>query len=70
MVNRMGAPDEPTNAKFDLIEGLAALVSLPLMEGDLAHLASAMRHLSVAAQPLLSSGESFHPDPTMFDPRR
>jgi hypothetical protein len=70
MVHNTGVPDEPTIPELDSIGTLAALVSLPLMEGDIAHVASSMRRLSAAAQSLLSSSYAFTPDPTLFDPRR
>jgi hypothetical protein len=70
MVHNTGVPDGPTVAELDSIGSLAALVSLPLMEDDIADLASSMRRLSAAAQPLLSSSFTCTPDPTLFDPRR
>ncbi len=69
-MNDTGVPDEPASAELDAIGSLAALVSLPLMEGDIAHLACSMRRLSAAMEPLLSSINRFTPDPTLFDPRR
>jgi hypothetical protein len=70
MVYNTGVPDGPTVAELDSIVSLAALVSLPLMEEDIAHVASSMRRLSAAAQSLLSSSYALTPDPTLFDPRR
>jgi hypothetical protein len=68
-VHNTGVPDGATVTELGAIRSLAALVSLPLMEDDIAHLASALRRLSAAAQPLLPNGYAFTPDPTLFDPR-
>lgn len=69
-MHNTGFPDGPTIAEVDAIGSLAALVSLPLMEEDIAHDASSIRLLSAAAQPLLSSSYASTPGPTLFGPRR
>lgn len=49
-----GVPDELTEAEVEGIPGL----SLPLIEEDIAPLATAMRRLSATVEPLLSTSET------------
>lgn len=65
-----GVPEEVATAELDAIRRLAALVSLPLVEEDVTHLAYSMRRVLVAVEPLLSTGNTLTPDPALFDPRR
>jgi Asp-tRNA(Asn)/Glu-tRNA(Gln) amidotransferase C subunit len=70
MVKITSVPDEPSIAELDSIRRLAALVSLPLMEEDIAPLASSMRRLVASVEPLLAADCASVPEPTLFDPRR
>lgn len=70
MVDDIRVPEEPANVELDAIRTLAALLSLPLMEEDLAHLAVSMRRMSASVELLLSTSHALTPDPTLFDPRR